>query len=53
MITSKAIQDNGLTNNGKWKKKINMVFQIGKTFEIKDTFDLVFIFTKSMDYRHM
>ncbi|WP_034552123.1 2-dehydropantoate 2-reductase [Carnobacterium funditum] len=48
----KAIQDNGLTItvNG---KEDNMVIPIGKPVEIKDTFDAVFIFTKSMGLRHM
>lgn len=48
----KAIQKNGLTItvNG---KEDNIDIPIGKPADIKDTFDAVFIFTKSMGLRHM
>lgn len=47
-----AIKENGLsvTVNGK-EDTINI--SIGKPVEIKDTFDTIFIFTKSMGLRHM
>lgn len=47
-----AIKENGLsiTVNG---KEDNVIIPIGKPEEIKDTFDTVFIFTKSMGLRQM
>ena len=47
-----TIKENGLsvTVNGK-EDTINI--SIGKPEEIKDTFDTIFIFTKSMRLRHM
>ncbi|MFL2101557.1 2-dehydropantoate 2-reductase [Mycobacteroides abscessus] len=48
----KAIRENGLsvTLNG---KEDTVSIPVGKPDEIKDTFDVVFIFTKSMGLRHM
>ncbi|WP_407371651.1 2-dehydropantoate 2-reductase [Carnobacterium sp.] len=48
----KAIKEKGLsvTVNG---KEDNVIIPIGKPEEIKDTFDTVFIFTKSMGLREM
>ena len=47
-----AIRKSGLsiTVNG---KEENSTIPVGKPAEIKDTFDVVFIFTKSMGLRHM
>lgn len=47
-----AIQENGLsvTVNG---KEDTITIPVGKPKEIKETFDTVFIFTKSMGLRHM
>ncbi len=47
-----AIKKNGLTITVN-KKEDNIVIPVGKPAEIKDKFDAVFIFTKSMGLRHM